>query len=239
MNNLCRLSKKDYYEKINNDINSGSSFESILKEIVKEYDFYPSNVLKPSKESCRSLELIMKRDKISYFPIDDWLKICEKCLFQNRNKSEEQDLKDRCLFLAKASIKTKDIVILDGHGRTLYYLITFLSLLAPNKEFNIHIPDIDEYSYRWHQLFFPQDSIFKIKNYLGDIFSISKWPKTSVVYFNFCGIGKSENNLNNYILRNKVNKIFISFCSRKNKYKPRGKLLCRRGNFKTYLVMNN
>ena len=201
--NLCCLSKQDFYNLLNNDIICDRiNFENSVKEIVKEYDFYSSNALKPSKESCESLEILMQREDITHFLLDDWLQIAKDCLFQKRNTKDEEDLQNRCFMVAKSCIETNtsDVVIFDGHGRTLYYLIKFLMHLAPNKKFNIHIPDIDQYSYKWHKLFFPKSSIYTIKNYFGNFFNL-RFPNTSVVYLNFCGIGKSGNALTRYIKR--------------------------------------
>ena len=181
----------------------------------------------------------MEHYSIPYFNLENWLNIAERCFTP---KQSTDDLINRCLLLASASINSSDIVIFDGHGRTLYFLISFLRKLAPNRTFTIHVPDIDPYSYKWHELFFPYDENITIKNYCGDFFTFS-FPKKSVVYLNFCGIGKStkalEKYIENYKYGNNVTTLFLSFCARKNrdfaeKMRLKGEIVSERSNFKTF-----
>lgn len=88
------------------------------------------------------------------------------------------------------------IVMMDGHGRTLYMFIdsykrklenSGYSSVEVEKKINnleITIVDIDEHSHEWHKEFFP----VKVKSKKIDVFEfINTQPSDTFFYLNFCG----------------------------------------------------
>lgn len=100
-----------------------------------------------------------------------------------------------CKFLTKGE-KIRPLVLMDGHGRTLYLIM--LNLLRngfTEEEINgkIKVVDISDGAVMWHERFFP----IGVETYQMDIFDAYEIetminPDT-VFYFNFCGI-KTEDN---------------------------------------------
>ncbi len=116
-------------------------------------------------------------------------------LFHSEDK--ERDLTNRVnkIFNDMKQNNMKKLVLLDGHGRTVYLFCK--KMIDNNYYFNIDIWEIGYNTAKWHDYFFPQ-ATFKdelgidrrINSLRCDISSsIEKEVSNTCFYLNFCGIG--------------------------------------------------
>ena len=111
------------------------------------------------------------------------------------NSSHNESLMIRAEELLRITIvrNFKTFVYLDGHGRFTYFLMKAIVDNGLNLDyFQFKTIDINEFSYEWHNNFFPTD----ILNYEYDIFEfISESKEVNFIpYFNFCGLGGAITN---------------------------------------------
>ncbi len=129
-------------------------------------------------------------------------------LFIDRNKKTDLINRVRLIFKEMYMKKMTNIVVFDGHGRTIYLLIQFM--YAYNYEFNIKVYEILKSTYLWHVDFFPSEpneNGTRLINIEGDIQNlingeqqvIKQNLRNTLVYLNFCGIGGLHGLIFNFI----------------------------------------
>jgi hypothetical protein len=154
-----------------------------------------SNPLSPSTQQALALK------DVSYMSIYEWIEMIEanglyEHLFSvGHSDSLAKRVTALCKLLTKDGI-LRSLVMMDGHGRTLYLVIICLLHMGYTQEDiegNIKVVDIDDGAVMWHNKFFPRG----IESIESDIFDSYKEqmkvnPDT-VFYFNFCGIKYEDN----------------------------------------------
>ena len=123
-----------------------------------------------------------------------------------------------CTMLTKDG-KLRPLVMMDGHGRTLYLVIKFLFENGYTEEEingNIKVVDIDEGAVMWHERFFPSG----VETFDIDIFDAyekqMKINQESVFYFNFCGIKTKENCSKSIKIMRENSNVMLSFSLERN-----------------------
>lgn len=126
-------------------------------------------------------------------------------LFGIRSSAEVENLQIRCRLLVDEIIQRKAyrVLLMDGHGRTMYYLLYYLSErkeLLP-ASFEIVVTEIEPAVQQWHELLFPVNgSGLVITLTRQDVFSHfwsqqtgfnQRYLDETVVYLNFCGLGSA------------------------------------------------
>uniref|UniRef100_A0A6C0H0Q3 Uncharacterized protein n=1 Tax=viral metagenome TaxID=1070528 RepID=A0A6C0H0Q3_9ZZZZ len=141
-------------------------------------------------------------------------------LFFNRTGEEIENLYVRSNAIVSDLIinRKSNILLMDGHGRTLYFIIYLIRQARGNPAHLAHFPglaenititicDIDVNVMRWHNNFFPTSSDnITIVNTEGNIFDLFlpinpdggardtilvPYINQTVIYLNFCGFGES------------------------------------------------
>jgi len=124
----------------------------------------------------------------------------------NRDPNEILDLVQRCYSIVNYIIQNPNInnlVLLDGHGRTIaliVYLLQSLSSRMEQRNLDIIIFEIDEITHEWHTEFFPTNreliGSFNVQlvNFYNDILDPSiintdtLRNNDTLIYYNFCAI---------------------------------------------------
>ena len=95
----------------------------------------------------------------------------------------ERDQYLRARVLIDFYFKTgRDIVLMDGHGRMVRYLL--MGGIPPTR---IHVVEISPIVHEFHKSFFPR----AVQCYLGNIFTQTILAKDPFYYYNFCGVRDS------------------------------------------------
>ncbi len=188
--------------------------DHILKKINNEFKSpFPKvdhNDLRPTKFETESII----DNKISQ---EVFLRDYKDALFTSRNNQEEKDLEKRCEKLIDMCLEQNKnhIVFMDGHGRTLYFLLDFIHKKKLDKQFKLEIVEIEDITHEFHQKFFPISNekveIICTKN---DIFNITHYSN-ALYYFNFCGLNNNCVNKNGPTVFKKI----LDFISKKNNIK--------------------
>lgn len=144
-------------------------------------------------------ELICKKKLTHHEFISNY----KEALFFSRTDVEIKDLEERCRKLVDMCFSQNKfhIVFLDGHGRTLYFLLDFIRKKYQEekieKQFTLEIIEVDKTAHKFHELFFPDsDEIIKIKCKHDNIFR-HIYNKDAIYYFNFCGLKEVVNTVFN------------------------------------------
>ena len=116
-------------------------------------------------------------------------------LFHSEDK--QIDLTNRVdkIFNDMKQYKMKKLILLDGHGRTIYLFCK--KMIDNDYYFDIDVWELGSNTAKWHDYFFPQAKFKdelgidrKINSLNGDISnSIEKEISNTSIYLNFCGIG--------------------------------------------------
>jgi len=199
-------------------------------------------------------DLILKKDLSQQEFISDY----KEALFSSRSDIEIKDLEERCKKLVDMCFSQNKfhIVFLDGHGRTLYFLLDFIRKRYKEekieKQFTLEIVEIDETIHEFHHKFFPKsDDIIKIKCIHDDIFQRVE-NKDAIYYFNFCGLKEVVDTVLNltafhkikYFMEKNKNKNMLSFSILHHKnieeykyFKSHTECFSDdRGDFKTFII---
>ncbi len=129
-------------------------------------------------------------------------------LFIDGDKKIDLINRVRLIFKEMYMRKSTNIVVFDGHGRTIFLLIQFM--YAYNYEFNIKVYEILKGTYSWHVDFFPSEpneTGKRLINIEGDIQNLINGTYEDItlnltdtlVYLNFCGIGGLHGLIFNFI----------------------------------------
>jgi hypothetical protein len=128
-------------------------------------------------------------------------------LFRSRTLEEVQNLQIRCHLLVEELRWKKNktrLILMDGHGRSLYYLLHYLYEMPLHTPIEIVVVECDDVVQRWHDTFFPvHESVgaqVTVRLVHDDMFAFLRQQDeaamaASVVYLNFCGIGDSFDDL--------------------------------------------
>lgn len=112
------------------------------------------------------------------------------------------------------------IIYLDGHGRFTWLLIGYL--LKYEKRYgserintllnNLIVCDISDSADKWHRRFFPKC----VYNVHGDVFEYLQGVNLNhtTLYLNFCGLGKSRYEFENFVRENTGYCFYVSFGKR-------------------------
>ena len=208
------------------------------------------NDLQPNHEQLNLLNYY--NISLSHLTNSQWYNLIKNNIFHNNNGLEENkndQLKDLS-YRVKMMIDSYNgipqyIMLLDGHGRTLYYMLHHLIEKCNNNnnygyngniidKITFIVPEIDEVTYKWHLLFFPNannnfennyinELYYDGCNYDGDIFEALTSPELNLynkldsllIYFNFCSIDdKSLYNLDEFnIFVKNINENYVYYVS--------------------------
>lgn len=190
-----------------------------LENIIKIDDNY--NSYQPTRDQCKKLERKMSQQKydLSRKTIIEWLDFMMSrgeefptILFPNGEVYSEQ--KRRAKYLIEQVIKTsaKEIVLLDGHGRMLFLVLSLLREHDLLQQVSITVVDSDEGAHEWHELFFPEG----VSSINEDLFQyVKKTPtKNMYIYANFCGLMGNTQELVDLIDQVDGNQLMISMSTR-------------------------
>jgi hypothetical protein len=129
-----------------------------------------------------------------------------------RQPLEVENLQIRCKLIVDELVATRKrrILTMDGHGRTLYYLLYYIKLARIQYPIEIVVCELDPAVQQWHETFFPvSGNRLTIRSKYGDVFKEFmtdtlnlQYLNETVVYLNFCGIGAVKRNL--YMLRDNL-----------------------------------
>lgn len=193
--------------------------------------------VRPSRSSITALQKsarLRKKDPnfIRNLNIDDWLDSKIGAFLINvKNQDQVNNLLKRVIQLLYRIVfdsTITSIVMLDGHGRTLYFLLEALkiskTLIEPQRydqlKQNITIIEATDDVQEFHQMTFPNE-VSCVKNDVFDYLQNVDFSST-LVYLNFCGLGipgvkdtvqKTTNNLNSLIDQNPSH-LMISYAMR-------------------------
>jgi hypoxanthine phosphoribosyltransferase len=136
--------------------------------------------IQPTKEQLEKLKILNSNNTFNYY--NQYLtpyKWCQNLdngsekynpLFLGRTPEEKIDLGERARAIIKSFIENEnftDIITMDGHGRTLWYLIEYIKkfrelpqeaieYLNPTRTVNLNIYEINKVVHEWHEIFFPK-----------------------------------------------------------------------------------
>ncbi len=132
-------------------------------------------------------------------------------LFFDEEKEVDLINRVRLIFKEMYMRKQTEIILLDGHGRTIFLLIQFMHVY--NYKFNIKVYEISEPTHLWHEDFFPtspdpENNV--LVNIQGSIEQLISTPElcqanlpNRLVYLNFCGIDQLYQLILNFIKKYK------------------------------------
>ena len=139
-----------------------------IYEIIKEGD------LQPTTFQCHQLELLITKNNIQFNNMSlkewyDFLQVNNPLIIK---KDQMDDLSSRCEIIIDNYFTkncTQEIILLDGHGRTLFCLLDHFykkkKVITIEPKFIIY--ENDPNTFNWHKLFFPEE----IENIQNNIFS--------------------------------------------------------------------
>jgi len=180
--------------------------------------------VKPTKDQCKEL-LKFGSNKLT---VTEWFLNLGKEVCSNRNLKELNDLDIRTREIINQMIidNKNHLITMDGHGRTLYYILKHIfdarSKGKMNYSITLEFREIDDNVHLWHELFFPiSNNNINIVLTKKDIFS--DWytalsesiaiPSNQVIYLNFCGLGPCKEKVENLVWLSRLNKMFNLFVS--------------------------
>jgi len=208
-------------------------FQFIIKEFLDE-----NNPLIPSKLAQYILKYFID-NHTKDFIIDpskctnsEWLELMGGGdilwgAFSARNECDaREDQKIRANAIADSLIETnsKNLVLLDGHGRIFYEILSSLKVKDTQNfnDYTFDIYEIDPNAHAWHLYFFPKS----VTSYGQNIFhavkkftitpTIHQFTGLGVLYLNFCAFGEflelSEKAIE-YLTKRKIH-VFVGFSVR-------------------------
>ncbi len=181
------------------DLNFDPSGSNIETKILRIREFF--NKLNIRKDQYPKLfanltpsKWIEILDKKSGQKPDD--KTYGQKLFHSDDKLADLTNRVDRIFDEMKSKKLKKLILLDGHGRTVYLFCK--KMITNNYYFDIEIWEFGTNTALWHDYFFPQKTFQdetgterKIYCFTGDVSnSICKEFSNTCIYLNFCGIGE-------------------------------------------------
>ena len=117
-------------------------------------------------------------------------------LFFDKDKKIDLINRVRLIFKEMYMRQSTEIILLDGHGRTIFLLIQFMHVY--NYKFNIKVYEISEPTHLWHEDFFPtlvdpsNNVLVNIRDSIEQLISTPELCQANLpnrlVYLNFCGI---------------------------------------------------
>ncbi len=181
------------------DLNFDPSGSNIETKILRIREFF--NKLNIKKEQYSKLFANLKPSK--------WIEILDKksgqkpddktygqMLFHSDDKLADLTNRVNRIFDEMKAKKLKKLILLDGHGRTVYLFCK--KMITNNYYFDIEVWEFGTNTALWHDYFFPQKTFQdesgierKIYCFTGDVSnSICKEFSNTCIYLNFCGIGE-------------------------------------------------
>ena len=182
-----------------------------------------SNRFQPSEKHCIDLLNHKHRYNINNKAMTnlnwvDWVTEHDftSFLFDGIEAPKIQDQKNRAKLVVNMVLKAKKktIVLFDGHGR-IYYLI-LMELMNRGEvvninDYNFKFYELDEPTHRWHQEFFPLKNCRCVFRNIFECPTI--YDNDTFIYFNFCGLGKSDGELVTFA-KNYYSEYIVSFSKR-------------------------
>jgi hypothetical protein len=118
-------------------------------------------------------------------------------LFFDQDKRIDLINRVRLIFKEMFMRQQTEIILLDGHGRTIFLLIQFMHVY--NYKFNIKVYEISDPTHLWHEDFFPtlpdpvnNNVLVNINESIEQLISTPELCEANLpnrlVYLNFCGI---------------------------------------------------
>jgi hypothetical protein len=177
--------------------------------------------VRPSYHQCWELESLGLKKMSSR----DWFNLLGPAVGINRSSSVLKDLDTRAEKLVDQMIagNRNHLITMDGHGRTLYYLLKHIYNVRSkgflNYPITLEFKEIDEEVHFWHELFFPESSdniqiILTKGNVFDGWFDVSlSIPTNQLIYLNFCGLGSCKEKVRHLVSLSQQNKFFNLFVS--------------------------
>lgn len=177
-----------------------------LNLLDEQISLYPKvgNPLQPSKEQVEVLKLFRQWFKFDEMKLEQWLNLVNKLSFCKLSSKKDEfddadhvemkdsDYRNRAETICRVwlgyndkSKESKALLLMDGHGRMIRYLI--MELLRKKRQANMEmcVIDLDPYVTEWHKLFFPKYLVRTLPE--GNVFNYVNDVKY-LPYLNFCGI---------------------------------------------------
>lgn len=172
-----------------------------------------SNPLSPSLGQAIALDDLSQKD------IYEWVEMIEvneldKYLFSVGHYNSLVKRVERLCELLTKDGNIKPLVMMDGHGRTLYFIIICLIHMGYTQEDienKIKVVDIDDGAIMWHEKFFPSGVICDRSNIFDTYEKEMKINPDTVFYFNFCGIKSEENSIKCRQILSTNSNVMLSF----------------------------
>ncbi|MBA42959.1 MAG: hypothetical protein CMF62_02980 [Magnetococcales bacterium] len=110
----------------------------------------------------------------------------------------------------------KPVILLDGHGRILYWILRYVNQYRPRiiNKIRFFIPEIDIVAHEYHKLFFPSSCVCRFMD-IKDMIEMLASQKP-IIYANFCSIGGKEGirEMGKVIKECNIKNLLLSFSTR-------------------------
>jgi hypothetical protein len=139
------------------------------------------------------MRYLLKLDQIVFN--SNWFELMGNgdALFQGYSTRNDLMIRARSIVQRMRANGQRILRTMDGHGRFVYCFLAALREAGENiDDWDIDLFEIDDQVHEWHMMMMPTDNV---RNVLADILqypteNAADFHSTTLVYFNFCGLGK-------------------------------------------------
>jgi hypothetical protein len=133
---------------------------------------------------------------------------------------EDQKMRGENIALQICEDPTREVILLDGHGRMLFWILYFVNKYKPNKinKVKFIVSELNETVNQYHNMFLPSSCTCILKDINQVIESMQH--RNPIVYANFCNIdgGKGIKKISDTVNKCNIKNFNLSFCIRMKNY---------------------